>query len=501
MSQESKIGQPEPMPSWSLSPLWKRILKFFAWFIIVDIAIVLLVTLVMHLKVSSAEKRYVAEWNALVGPIDEGYRQEFPATVNNAAAADLDKALKPLGQALTPGYQANAGHRQAFEAVGWNEVLGQNLERPRGVIQLQDPVMLAYLESHAAELDALLVHLEKGQTVTWAFTPGDYSSPLPSLRHHLDTQRLLLAWALLHTQEGRDKEAIRAFRGAMTMRQNLQTRPELISQLIALSEANMQMAAARKLPLSPEEWQDLGAAFDHRASLNLGIRSETHMHWMVGQDPAQAVGSGTHLSTWQRILFFNFVTRPWIRREGVEMMKANLRVFQADLDSPGCSVDLSTVEQEAAENMKGFLSGIIFGGLGNTYERYRHSQWQWDFTGQWVRFRSALQAHENPVALMQADDSTWHAWLQEQGFTDLELCENNAYVFLRESGEFVLTVERPDVGQAKHGMQIPLRASWVVPGLEHLLVEQAPLAEEEETAEESSLAEPVTSPEEAAKGE
>jgi hypothetical protein len=86
-------------------------------------------------------------------------------------------------------------------------------------------------------------------------------APLPNLRAHLALTRLLVARAL----SGSEWEDLRA---AWALQTGLRSRPELISQLVALSSLKIIIAAARKLPPpSPAWFQDVMQFDERRATL------------------------------------------------------------------------------------------------------------------------------------------------------------------------------------------------------------------------------------------
>ena len=156
-----------------------------------------------------------------------------------------------------------------------SEYCESTLQDPGSQIQEPPEALNAFLASHCSSLADLVSLLTKSTPPTWKSEPslGPYA-PVPNLYGQLHLQRLLVALALSATRSGKCVAAEDAFRASWNLNESVRDRPEVVSQLIALSVARMHAGLVRRIDVDPVEWRVRLVDHDYRSSLLRAMQCE-----------------------------------------------------------------------------------------------------------------------------------------------------------------------------------------------------------------------------------
>lgn len=170
--------------------------------------------------------------------------------------------------------------RESTDERSLNQAIGDygqaELARVGGTVTAPPQTVLAFLETHHSEISKIVSFLSTSKPPAWKMKVSLRSeAPIPNLLGQIRLQQLLVTEALNQTRIGEQGEAVRAFRASWTLNKSLRDRPDVISQLIAISIARMQVGLARKLVVGPVEWRDRLSDHDYRVSLLTAMEVES----------------------------------------------------------------------------------------------------------------------------------------------------------------------------------------------------------------------------------
>ncbi|HYM60196.1 MAG TPA: hypothetical protein VEZ11_04820 [Thermoanaerobaculia bacterium] len=210
-----------------------------------------------------------AQWPAGLGALTS-VPSRYPAHPASTEALQLVTLAAPLGvelrQARAVPLHRKVGEQAALAAIA--EPLGAfvnlHFSRPTDVIDAPPAALGDYLETHAGPIESLRRHLvDHNGRIQWAvdLTKGT-DMPFPNLLGHMQLSRLLAADALVRARRGDNPGAWEDLHAIWSLGGALRSRPEIISQLIALAGARIANALARKLPAPAPQWHQELAQFD-----------------------------------------------------------------------------------------------------------------------------------------------------------------------------------------------------------------------------------------------
>jgi hypothetical protein len=203
-------------------------------------------------------------WRQTVGQTPrEAYRSmmsRLPKTARNETAAKLEMLTTKLGIfhpmpfRVYPGLDTwSSGIRRSFHVAPY---IYDQYKRPSDEIDKTPEEIRHYLTIHADDLADLYALIRHGEVPRWEMDVSLLvKAPVPGLTYHRELHDLIAADILEKTTLGKHQEALEAFEASWKINQSIRKRPELISQLIALSFLNTQMAILRKMKGAPPEWQ------------------------------------------------------------------------------------------------------------------------------------------------------------------------------------------------------------------------------------------------------
>ena len=216
------------------------------------------------------------------------FEAQFPKADASAAALELERLAAPLGIDLVPRQIADnpaskapavetteptpfalnvdrARSRPSAEAqaafVGIRAAVAPFLDRELKTteerIGAPPPHLERFFADHESVLSAAESLLLRETDVRWEMDVSRGSSaPLPNLSGILQLQRVFVTRALLQARRGETEGALRTLDAAWRLNEVVSSRPELISQLIAVAAAKLHVGALRKLDSPAYGWAD-----------------------------------------------------------------------------------------------------------------------------------------------------------------------------------------------------------------------------------------------------
>jgi len=192
----------------------------------------------------------------------------FPDVETNPAARGLMELTPPLGISITPKLP---GYEQPKLGDDWDKVkepLGEynraELERTNEQILPPPAQVAAYLNDHRAQIDRVRDHVLNAGPVVWVtHMTMAADAPIPNLLGHMSLAKMFTARALMKATAN-DASAWDDLHAVWLLNRELWSRPDLISQLIALAGSRLVNASAAKMPLPAPSWLKETQSFDYR---------------------------------------------------------------------------------------------------------------------------------------------------------------------------------------------------------------------------------------------
>ena len=241
--------------------------KFFRPF-----AVLLLVAFVILLTAYGALSGYTNsrvaavkdDWARQFGTLEEALAR-FPPRDSNAAALELEALVARLGISIAPrGLRTPPGldreTSRPFIKV-WNRgplqpYFKSQLEKTGGPIDAPEPQLREWLLANRDALDHVVAFLLEGDTPRWMLHLDElHQMQIPNLLGHLQIQKVLLTDALMHLSQGDEETALERIEAGWRLNRSIADDPVLITQLIALSVFEFQVATLRHVASPPPVWK------------------------------------------------------------------------------------------------------------------------------------------------------------------------------------------------------------------------------------------------------
>ena len=139
----------------------------------------------------------------------------------------------------------------------------RTLSDPTSSISPAPDTFIAFLTARRAGLDEL-ENLLAAEEPRWRLDAAGADHAYPNLWGQMRLQKLLVADALESSRKGNRNSALRAMEASWSLNSSLLGRPELVSQLIAVAVARMQVGALRKIDVDASPWKARMAGVDPR---------------------------------------------------------------------------------------------------------------------------------------------------------------------------------------------------------------------------------------------
>lgn len=247
------------------------------------------------------------------------FKAQFPKSPASGAALALEELAARMGLALAPremevsadgllgdrprknsnrpepSAEAILAQRERGSLAG--SFLSAQLGSSREKVGAPPSDLQRYLEEHATELASIRAVLLNEPDVSWEVDVSHGSQgPFPSLVAVIRLERLLLAEALIEARAGQGDEALQTVDASWRLNESLSSRPELISQLVALGGARLHAGVLRKIDVPAFGWQDRLRGGSVLAGMVAAFENEA---WQTASPPPDLTGEA---GAWGRML-------------------------------------------------------------------------------------------------------------------------------------------------------------------------------------------------------
>src|ERR1700737_1022097 len=196
----------------------------------------------------------------------------FPRREEREAATRLIELAHSVGIEMARPKEGQKPPRESNSAKKLTEAIrdygNAELGRPGGSVSPPPEAVRIFLEASGPDIDTILNLLSSPEPPVWksdVCLGGE--APIPNLLGQMRLQRLLVARALSRAHVGQEGEAERVLRASWSLNASLRDRPDVMSQIIAIAIARMQVGLARRISVSPAAWLAGCAEHDLRASV------------------------------------------------------------------------------------------------------------------------------------------------------------------------------------------------------------------------------------------
>jgi len=359
---------------------------------------VLAVALVLWLFVGNdvANRRLIAvekAWSEAPGSLDD-FPKRHPAVATNEAARRLESAAEALDVDLRPRFRSKSEDskrsRSAAEtAKAVSAYLDASFADPDGAASPPSGEAEAVLAKMAPGLVPIAELLSKEKPVWLEEIGRGYEAPIPNLLGQLRLQRILLASALRLSSRGDPRGAEALLDASWTLNGSLVTRPELISQLIAIAVGRMEAGVLRKVPVEPGRWIPRLSARDARKGLVEAFTAEAWVFRDAVLRGALLDPDGTARSRRPRLL--EFLSEPYLKVQAASLL-GTLREFVRESKAAPITGFTSESRDETAESPGGFsdvMSRLMLPNMENARLRADRAAVDLDLTRKVLELRAA----------------------------------------------------------------------------------------------------------------
>lgn len=268
--------RPTPKPSSLVRRLLKllrrlliNLFKLFRWLALIVIGLLALWIVGGSLLADQQEKR--------VDQAREQFIQQFSSIDANDSALKLEELSAGLGFGRWLGTNATPTRYLHLPASQVDKKIPENLrkdldqyldsqfDQPNDDIDAPPETVRQYLSEHAAELEAIRMHVLSSDLPRWELdmsSVGDVLFALPTFLGSANFQKVLAVDILDKTRQGQTQAALKTLEVSWKLNQVWLERPEFIGQLVVIINSRSQASVMRKMQGLPTEWQDRIARFN-----------------------------------------------------------------------------------------------------------------------------------------------------------------------------------------------------------------------------------------------
>lgn len=342
---------------------------------------------------AGAERRLAARpWPNGLGSLNDVPPRYPERNVETPAALALIRLTAPLGVDLKPrdGRTVTASAARAdFKAIEkpLHDYVDAQIVRTSGAVDAPPPLLVGYFADRRTELDAVRAHLLSGERIAWKTQLSrGFDAPIPNLLGHMELMRLFLADAFVKARGG-DAASWDDLHAVWTLDAGLRSRPDLISQLIAIASARMINAAAVKLPLPAPAWLGEVRAFDYRTSVAASMQAEA---W-----------SWTHAQS----LRGGWLARPYVQLSAANAAEVMRAAFVRMAASNACHVDDAALTNAFISSIPRWnaLARIAIPNIAGAWQRVARVTPELELTEKVLQLRRG----ETPARDSRCSDGQW----------------------------------------------------------------------------------------------
>jgi hypothetical protein len=204
----------------------------------------------------------------------------FPKAEDNDTAIRLTELARSIDiEMARPKSQVPATpepEEQKLVNRAISDYVNEELTKSGGELSSPPAIAKEYLEKNNRNIETVIAFLSRNDAPSWERDASlGPEAPIPNLLGQIQLQKLLVAYALEQDRLGNDAMAERSLDAAWMLSESLRDRPEVISQLTAVSEARMQVGLARRISVDPVLWRTRFTEHDYRASLLQALEVES----------------------------------------------------------------------------------------------------------------------------------------------------------------------------------------------------------------------------------
>jgi hypothetical protein len=211
----------------------------------------------------------------------------FPATTDNEAAAVVTELSRTLDR--------DAG---GAPAAAIRTYVVDELARLGGQIAAPPPIVRTFLDAHRGALDAVVDIPATAGPIVWRRDLSRSLGELAPDTRLFGLHRMLMARALSQWHAGDASAADRTLLAGWALVAGLRERPDVTSQLLAVSLMHGHSGALRRVPVNPAPWRRRLAEHDFRASYLTATRVDARVmlrELSAGTDPGDRLGRADFL--------------------------------------------------------------------------------------------------------------------------------------------------------------------------------------------------------------
>ncbi len=189
----------------------------------------------------------------------EELKNKFPPADRNVAAEEMERLALALGidwnsQSAAPEDHPAKEDLAAYRGAQIGSWLDAQIKTSEDSISAASPKLAEFLQTRGPVISRLVGVLQR-DVPDWGFRLTDDTKPPPFLLV-VWLQRVLLADALVKEHSGSPREAGQLLEASWSLSRSLSSRPELISQLLAISIAKLQIGVVRRMSEPSFDWLD-----------------------------------------------------------------------------------------------------------------------------------------------------------------------------------------------------------------------------------------------------
>lgn len=268
-------------------------------------------------------------------PLRLGTLAELESRLPRREPNDAARRLMELSRAVDITFEKGGNPTSPLRTAIGEYVSAHHMRADR-TIAAPPAEVASHLASHETQLDALRDHLLRND-LTWDLDVSKgFAAPIPNLLAHMHIARLLTARALVRAREN-DARAWLDLQAVSRLARSLESRPELITQMISLAIARMVHGAAWKLPAADAPWLAELQAVDHRRLLMAGIQYDTWLTWKHGEDEVKGLKAE--------------IGKPYVRWSVVDMTRRQRRTAEEIASVTACATDTAAIMRKRFESM------------------------------------------------------------------------------------------------------------------------------------------------------
>jgi hypothetical protein len=238
--------------------------------------------LVGSLTATSRQEELDRAWAETLGSWDD-MLAEYPARAANRSALEVERLSAAAGIDIAPlmaqgRARPSAGSGPIFDGdtkAAVFEYLEAQLESAKLESDPPPEVVSDFLATVEPQIDDLARHLHGAATPHWELdVEQGFEMQIPNLLGHINLQRLLSADALARASRGDNDGALRNLEASWKLNETLRTDPALITQLVSMAIARIQVGTLRHLDPVPAVWSERVLSHDYKNSLVAALRFE-----------------------------------------------------------------------------------------------------------------------------------------------------------------------------------------------------------------------------------